>query len=141
MLAGMDPDVTHRFWSDIVERAGGPMTFRFFLQPIMALIAAWHDGTRDAKLGRKPYLWGLMRGDAKVTRKQSLAEGVRSVGRVLVLGVVMDIIYQWRVFGGFHYPVETIVIATLLAFVPYLVFRGPIARWQRHRMAKKGRAP
>ncbi len=33
------------------------MTFRFILQPVMAAIAALHDGIKDARLGRSPYFW------------------------------------------------------------------------------------
>jgi hypothetical protein len=39
----------------------------------------------------------------------------------------MDVIYQWRELDTF-YPGQAAVIAILLAFVPYLVFRGPIER-------------
>ena len=38
------------------------MTFRFILQPAMAIIAALRDGVHDARLGRTPYVWALMRG-------------------------------------------------------------------------------
>ena len=37
---GFSLEVQKRFWTDIFERVGGPMTFRFILQPIMACIAA-----------------------------------------------------------------------------------------------------
>ena len=33
---GFSLDVGRRFWNDIFGRMSGPMTFRFFLQPIMA---------------------------------------------------------------------------------------------------------
>ena len=33
------------------------MTFRFILQPVMAAVAALHDGIKDARLGRSPYFW------------------------------------------------------------------------------------
>ena len=48
----------------------------------------------------------------------------------------MDVIYQVKVFGAFRYPNETLVIAIVLAFVPYLLLRGPVARlatWWRRR--------
>ena len=133
-------DFLTRFWTDLVGRADGPMSFRFFLQPTMALITAAIDGVRDARSGKPPYAW-LMAHSAEPERRAKWREGVTATARILLLGVVMDVIYQWRVFGGFRYPVETIVIATLLAFVPYLIFRGPIARWQRRRLAKQGKAP
>ena len=39
----------------------------------------------------------------------------------------MDTVYQWVVFKTF-YPAQAAVIAILLAFVPYFLFRGPIER-------------
>ena len=38
------------------------MSFRFILQPLMAAIAAFHDGAKDARLGREPYLTRLRLG-------------------------------------------------------------------------------
>jgi len=42
----------------------------------------------------------------------------------------MDVIYQLLVLKTF-YPGEAVIIAILLAFVPYLLLRGPIARVAR----------
>ncbi|WP_303746500.1 hypothetical protein [Stenotrophomonas pigmentata] len=106
------------------------MTFRFFLQPTMAFLAALHDGIKDAKLGRSPYMVGLMSSPHN-ERVQSIREGVTAVTRVLLLGVAMDVIYQFKVFGAFKYPLETFVISVLLAFIPYLLLRGPVARVAR----------
>jgi hypothetical protein len=122
-----------RLWQNIVDRPGGPMKFRFILQPFMATLAAWHDGVTDSKLGRPPYFWTIVTSRAK--RGSLLREGLISTARVILLGLVMDTIYQIIVFGTF-YPVETVIVALLLAFVPYVVMRGPIARvvlWWRNR--------
>jgi hypothetical protein len=117
-----------RLWKDILARPGGPMTFRFILQPAMAAIAALRDGVKDARLGRRPYLWAIMRGVRTAEgRRGRLWEGIVSTARILILGVIMDVIYQWVVFQTF-YPVQAAVIAVLLAFVPYLLLRGPFAR-------------
>jgi hypothetical protein len=121
-----------RLWKDILDRPGGPMTFRFILQPAMAAVAALRDGVKDARLGRRPYLWAIMRGVRTAEgRRGRLWEGIVSTARILILGVVMDVIYQWVVFQTF-YPVQAAVIAVLLAFVPYLLLRGPVARIARH---------
>ena len=40
---GVSLDVHRRFWADIADRLHGPMTFRFYLQPAMALVAAIPD--------------------------------------------------------------------------------------------------
>jgi hypothetical protein len=42
----------------------------------------------------------------------------------------MDVVYQIIVLKTF-YPVEALIIAFLLAFVPYLLIRGPVARIAR----------
>lgn len=123
-------DYVHRFCTDLLARTDGPMTFRFYLQPTMAFLAALHDGLQDAKLGRSPY-WVRMKQSGHGERLQTWREGVTAVTRVLLLGVGMDVIYQFRVFGAFKYPIETFVIAIVLAFVPYLLLRGPVARVAR----------
>ena len=53
----------------------------------------------------------------------------------------MDVIYQCLVFETFH-PGEAAIISILLAFVPYLLLRGPISRvvawWRGGRLAGSG---
>jgi len=120
-------NILTRFWTDMIERADGPMTFRFFLQPTMALITALIDGIKDAKAGRTPYAWLLTHSHAG-DRIVVWREGITATARILLLGVGMDVIYQFRMFGGFKYPVEAFVIAVVLGFLPYLILRGPITR-------------
>lgn len=125
----MDTEILQRFWTNLIGRAGGPMNFRFFLQPIMALILAVRDGVRDGKSGRTPYFWNIVVSD-KATRQAALREGIKATRRIFILGIAMDVIYQWRVLRTF-YPLEAIVIAAPLAFLPYLLLRGPVARITR----------
>jgi hypothetical protein len=125
-----------RMWRDILARPGGPLTFRFILQPAMAVLAALRDGIHDARTGRRPYLWAMLRGVRSAEgRRGRLWEGIVSTARILILGVVMDVIYQWVVFKTF-YPAQAAVIAVLLAFVPYLLLRGPMERVARHWVAR-----
>jgi hypothetical protein len=49
----------------------------------------------------------------------------------MLLGLVMDAIYQVAVFRTF-YPFEAVIVAVVLAFLLYLILRGPIARAARH---------
>ena len=125
---GVSDESLGRLWTDVLDRPGGPMTFRFILQPTMAIIAALRDGFHDARLGRRPYVWALIHGvrDSQ-GRSGRLWEGIVSTSRILILGVVMDIIYQWKVLDTF-YPGQSAVIAILLAFIPYLLLRGPFER-------------
>ena len=122
---GVSSEELDRAWRNIAARPGGPMTFRFILQPCMAALAALRDGVADARLDRTPYLSAILfRADRRVGR---LWEGVLSTSKILILGVVMDVVYQLAFLGEF-YPAEAAIIAVLLAFVPYALLRGPIGR-------------
>jgi len=101
------------------------MTFRIILQPIGAAIAAGVDGFKDAKSGRSPYLWTMLTNPSEGGGR--LREGVISTARVLLLGLGVDLIYQYIELKTF-YPGEAAIVAIVLAFVPYLLLRGPAAR-------------
>jgi len=125
---GVTLEAWHRFLHDLLDRPNGPMKFRFILQPSMAAIAAFRDGVADARTGRPPHFWSIaFEPQQRVAR---LREGLNATARIILLGLVMDVIYQFIVLGMF-YPVEALIIALLLAFVPYLLIRGPITRVAR----------
>jgi hypothetical protein len=124
-------ELISRFWAELVGRTTGPMMLRFILQPLMAMFYAYRDGLLDARSGRPPYLFTILTEPAE--RTELLAHGIKSVSRVIVLGVMMDTIYQLFVLGGRFRPLELVVVL-LLAFVPYLMFRGPFNRLARRRM-------
>jgi len=117
-----------RLWQNLVDRPGGPMLFRFFLQPTMAAIAAWRDGVKDARAGRTPFFEGALIDPAQ--RVVRLNEALVATARIILLGLVMDGIYQAIEFETFH-PAEAVIIALVLAFVPYLLLRGLVARAAR----------
>jgi hypothetical protein len=121
-----------RGWAGLMDRIGGPMTFRLILQPLMATLLAVRAGLKDAREGRPPYFWTLLTDRSQ--RVDLLREGWRSIARVFVLAVIMDLIYEW-VIGRLFYPLETLIVAIVLAVLPYLLIRGPvnriIRRWRR----------
>ena len=128
-----DPGFLVRFWDHLIDRPSGPFAFRFVLQPVVASAFAILDGIKDAQAGRSPYFWLLVHDPAN--RYTRLKEGLSRVGRVIGLSVVMDIAYTLIEFHRV-YPLETLAIALMLAFVPYLLVRGPANRisrtWQTH---------
>ena len=130
---GLCTEVLGRIWRNIVARPGGPMTFRFVLQPVMAAVAALRDGAADVRLGRTPYLSAILFGAER--RGSRLWEGIVSTARILILGVVMDVVYQLT-FSGEFFPAEAAIIAILLAFVPYALLRDPFGRLARHWIAR-----
>lgn len=117
-----------RFYEDLVGRSTGPMKLRFFLQPAMAIFFATRDGLRDAREGHAPYLWGLL--SDKTHRKEDLKDGWKGIGKVFTVALVMDIAYQLFVQKSM-YPLETLVVALLLAIVPYVLLRGLVTRIAR----------
>ena len=122
---GLSTEVLGRIWRNLLDRPSGPMTFRFVLQPVMATAAAFYDGWVVARAGRSPYLWTIFaRPEKRIGR---LREGVISTARIILLGLCMDTIYQFILFDTFH-PAEAVAVTLLLAFVPYLLLRGPVSR-------------
>jgi len=125
---GVTVAVFKRLWHNLVEEPSGPMRFRFILQPLMAAIVAIRDGRKDARTGHSPYFWTVLRKPQE--RVARLREGLNATARIFLLGIAMDAIYQVIVLKRF-YPIEALIIALLLAFVPYLLIRGPVARIAR----------
>ena len=118
-----------RFTTDMIERVSGPMKFRLVLQPLMAFFFAYRSGMADFAAGRSPYFWSLMTDPSH--RRAMIKDGWKSVGRVFILAVVLDCIYQMIVLHTI-YPPQALAVALLLAIVPYLIFRGlvtRVARW------------
>lgn len=130
---GASLDIQQRFWNDIFARFGGPKTFRFFLQPTIAVIAAIHDGGKDAREGHRSLFWSTWLHPSEQTGR--LREGLISTARIMLLGICMDVIYQSKELDQF-YPAEAAVIAILLAVIPYFIFRWIIEwiarRWMHH---------
>ena len=121
-------DFWARFFGDLVDRVSGPMKFRLVLQPLMASFFAIRSGLKDAKAGKPPYFWSLVSDPAH--RADMMQDGWKSVGRVFVLALVLDVVYQ-IIAEHFVYPGEAIIVAFLLAIVPYLIVRGLVTRLAR----------
>ena len=125
----MDPIIA-RISNNLAERITGPMKFRLLLQPIMAIYFAVRDGLRDAREGRPAYFWALF--TDKGEREAMLKEGWKGIGRVFILAVVLDVVYQFIVHR-WVYPGEAVLVAIILAIIPYLLLRGPVNRIARRR--------
>ena len=125
-----------RVGSQLIARVSGPMKFRLVLQPLMAAFFAIRGGLADAKAGKPPYFWALLWDHGQ--RVEMVKDGWKSVGKVFILAIVLDVVYQIIVLR-FVYPGETIIVALVLAIVPYLILRGPVNRLARKRKAASTR--
>jgi hypothetical protein len=126
---GVTVATVERIWFQLLRRTDAPMRFRFILQPLMAAIVAIREGLKDAQTGRRPYFWTMVGGDP-TKRIQRLEEGLNATARIILLGLVMDVIYQVIILQRF-YPAEAVIVALTFAFVPYVIIRGPAARIAR----------
>jgi hypothetical protein len=127
-------DIWLRFAGNMVDRVSGPMKFRLLLQPTMAALLAIRSGLKDARAGKPPYF--LTIATDRTARAELLRDGWKSVGKVFVLALALDVVYQ-IVELRFVYPGEAIIVALLLAIVPYLVLRGLVTRL----MSRRDRRP
>jgi hypothetical protein len=118
-------DVWQRFSENLFSRLDGPLHFRFIMQPLMAITFAVIDGIKDAKMGRPAYFWAMVKNPEE--RRELLKIGWKRIGKIFILAVILDVIYQIKVYRWF-YPGETLTVAILLAIVPYLLVRGPADR-------------
>ncbi len=123
-------DPLARILEDLVGRVSGPMKFRLILQPLMAAIFAIRSGLMDARAGKPAYFWALCVDPAH--RADMVKDGWKSIGRVFLLALAIDLVYQIIVLR-FVYVGEAIIVALVLALVPYLILRGPVNRLARRR--------
>jgi hypothetical protein len=138
LLHGVRPAVFLRAWNNLLARPGQSLALRFILQPLMSTIIATRDGIKDARTGRSPYLWTIVSDPAqRVTR---LREGIAATGKILLIAIALDVAYQSLELNAF-YPGEALLIAVLLAFVPYLIVRELVARLGRSRLRDRATKP
>lgn len=122
-------DFLARLWDEFVGRASGPMKMRLILQPIMATLLAIRAGVHDARAGRPLYFWSIF--THRVHRRDILRDGWKDMGKVFIIAVVIDGIYQVIVFRWL-YPAQALIVAVILAILPYLIVRGVLNRIARH---------
>jgi hypothetical protein len=105
----------------------------------MALLAAIPDAIRDVQKGHSSFFWNAP-GDTTIQRGR-LREGLYATGRILLLGLSMDLIYLYRYQYRFYdqfYPAEAALFAIVLAVLPYFFWRWLVERIARWWFARNG---
>ncbi len=122
-----------RIWENLGGRIDGPMSLRFLLQPMMATILGIIDGLRFAREGRSFLLWGgpTDRAERRLQRNATLW----CIGKVFLLAIVLDVIYQ-VVELGWIFPFETLIVAFVVALIPYFA-----VRWLVNQVTRRWRGP
>ena len=139
------PNQVIEIWENLVARTSGPLYLRFYLDPAICILYAVRAAIRDAKKHVPPYLFRIL-----VTSKQRKAivlEGWKDIGRVFMIAVMVDIIYQFVMIFAFEktnkfYPLESFIVSLVLTLVPYVLVRGPLNRLiGKYYIRRKARRP
>lgn len=125
--------ITTDIWEMLIGRTTGPLTLRLILQPTVAAIFAIRGGLADAREGSKPYFWSLLFHPS--LRPELLRSGWKDVRKVFLLAIILDAIYQVIVLHWI-YPFQALLVAAVLALVPYILIRGVTGRIAGRRMAR-----
>ena len=123
-----------RIGINLIARVTGPMKFRLVFQPAMASFLAIRAGIEDAKTGKPPYFWAVLWDSDE--RHIMLKEGWKSISKVFIIAIVLDVVYQ-IIERRFVYPGEAVIVAFVLAIVPYLALRGLTNRFARWLMVRR----
>ena len=127
-------DMFSRGWEELIARDSGPLHVRLILQPLVATILAIRSGLNDAREGRPVFFWALALEPGQ--RWPLLRHLWKDVGKLFLVACVLDVVYQLLVLR-WVYPVQTVIVATVLSILPYLVFRGLTNRLRRWTMSKE----
>ena len=121
-----------RACQELLGRASGPFHLRLILQPTMATLLAIRAGLRDAKQGAPPFLFTFFTDHAE--RKRLIQSAWKDIGKLFVIAIVLDVIYQFVELHAFRW-LQTIIVVLVLAILPYTIVRSIANRlgqnWKR----------
>ncbi|HXZ60792.1 MAG TPA: hypothetical protein VEG26_11485 [Steroidobacteraceae bacterium] len=113
------------YWTDFIGRFDGPLHFRLFMQPLVAVLLAVRHGARDAREGRGAFLWSLVSDPAQ--RRYLLHDAWKGIWRVFALAFGLDVVYQFMEWHGLK-ALQALSTAVVLAMIPYALLRGLVNR-------------
>jgi len=119
----------------VAARITGPMSFRFILQPLAALIIGFKAGRLDAKAGTPPFVMDII--FKPEDRKAAIGKAFHSLLTSFVIAVIIDAIVQYLIFHHIN-PLGALLIGFLMITIPYTLARGITNRTVSHRLKKKG---
>ncbi len=93
-------EILARSWNELMSRSSGPLHFRLVIQPLIATVLAIRAGWADAREGRPIFFSTLVREPAQ--RRVVLKNLWKLVGKVFLVAVVLDVVYQLIVLHWVH---------------------------------------
>lgn len=107
-----------RIFENLGDRVGGPMTFRFILQPAVAVFLGVRDGLRLGRAGAPFINWDQHRRAG--TRHPRITMVWHSIRVLVLVALILDLIYQVVVQGSV-YPGEAVIVGLTITLTPYLL--------------------
>ena len=105
----------------IVARLTGEMSFRFILQPAIAVFLGIRDGLMDAKAGTPPFIADLI--FSPKDRDRQLKSAFHRLLTPIIVSTVLDAIAQHLIFGHIN-PLGAVLVGTFVMGIPYALARG-----------------
>lgn len=119
---------TRDFFDDLWARLRGPGRLGFILQPSTALLVGLRDGKRD--VGHPPFLSALAFHEGR--RLNLLRNAFTSIGDLVAIAVILDVISQFLIFREIH-PGAALLVGPVLIAGPYSLSRALANRIARGR--------
>jgi hypothetical protein len=111
-------------YEHLVGRTGGPLNFRLFIMPLVVTFFAVRAAMRDARTGRSLYFRTLLlKADE---RPRLIRSGLKDVGKIIVVAIVLDTTYQLLVLKAFYLG-ELLLVVMASAILPYFVVRSAVS--------------
>jgi hypothetical protein len=123
-------EILGRGFEQLLGRASGPLHLRLLITPAVVTILAIRAGLKDARAGHSTFLSAN-----QAERRDLVRSGWKDIGRVFILAIVLDTVYQ-LIFLRAFYVVQALIVAVLLAIVPFALFRNVVSRLTRGWIAR-----
>lgn len=105
----------------------GTGAFRFYVQPIMALIKGVRAGRNDVKSNDYPLMLRLTR---KSEAFSVIKVALKDIFPILFIGFLLDLYAQWELFHHINLGLSVLVIFSIV-LLPYFASRDLTARLYR----------
>jgi hypothetical protein len=128
-------DFISKHWDLLVGRIGGPLSFRLIIQPLVAAYLGVRAGLQDAREGRPPFGWELLT-TRRGNRNELVQQAWKNIGKLFMAAIVIDVIYEIYALR-WVYPLQALIVATILAVPTYIAARGWTNRIARRRVQKR----
>jgi len=127
-------EVLTRFWDNLTGRVGGPMTFRFVVQPLVAVFLGFRDGKMLGRSGKSLLSWSK---DREPGSTRALIQAIwRSIRLLALVALTLDITYQIFVEHWF-YPGEAALVSVAITVAPYLCTCSIVSAYARWRSSTR----